>query len=296
MPPERPASLKAGLTDDGGTLSNPMELKMNGASTARPRFRARELFAILLLACVASGAFGQDLELDPLGDSLALGGGLLLAGASELLFQAKDVPDAGPQDVTKVNGFDRLAMFPYSKGLDVTSTVLEYAAAIAPVFFSLFLDLDQSATAGVIYLESMSYAFFAKNTLKCLFPRQRPWLYFGEASGPVPEERNDSFPSGHATIAFAAATCGIFLFNAYFPDSPYLVPFAVADLTAAFLTSAFRVVSGMHFMTDVIVGAALGTAAGLLVPYLHQTSNESSGSQQSVKRLSPEIALLRIKF
>ncbi len=260
------------------------------------RFKAKNVLVAVLLVAVTVGAFGLDLELDPLGDSLALGGGLLLAGASELLFQAKDVPDAGPLDVTMVNGFDRLAMFPYSKELDVTSTVLEYAAAIAPVFFSIFLDLDQSATAGVIYLESMSYAFFAKNALKCLFPRQRPWLYFGETSGSVPEERNDSFPSGHATIAFAAATCGIFLFNAYFPDSPYLIPFAAADLMTAFLTSAFRVVSGMHFMTDVIVGAALGTAAGLLVPYLHQTSGNDNGSSKSGKHLSTEIALVRIQF
>ncbi len=281
-----------------GRCPIPWNLKMNRANVARPRFRAREILTILLLACVVSGAFGLDLELDPLGDSLALGGGLLLAGASEFMFQAKDVPDAVPLDVTKVNGFDRLAMFPYSKGLDVASTVLEYATAIAPLFFSLFLDLDQSGTAGVIYLESMSYAFFAKNALKCLFPRQRPWLAMTGVSGSAPEEwsGDDSFPSGHATIAFAAATCGIFLFNAYFPDSPYLVPFAAADLTAAFLTSAFRVASGMHFMTDVIVGAALGTGIGLLIPYLHRTSDDGSGSSNSVKRFSTEIALMRIEF
>jgi membrane-associated phospholipid phosphatase len=268
---------------------------MKKQNAARPPLQARIAFFVLLLA-VSPGAFGLELGLDPLGDSIALGGGLCLAGASEFLFQAREVPETGLLDATEVNGFDRLAMYAYSRGPDVVSTILQYATAAAPVFFSLFLDLDDTVTAGVIYLESLSYAFFAKNTLKYLFPRQRPWTYFEGTSDSMPDERSDSFPSGHATIAFAAATCGIFLFNAYFPDSPYLIPFVAADLSVAFLTSAFRVVSGMHFMSDVIAGAALGTAIGLLVPYLHRTSGVGAGSPQSVKRMSTEIPLVKIRY
>ncbi|MGO9308956.1 MAG: phosphatase PAP2 family protein [Spirochaetia bacterium] len=44
-----------------------------------------------------------------------------------------------------------------------------------------------------------------------------------------------------------------------------------SEVSLAALTASLRVFSGMHFMTDVIVGAVLGTAIGIALPLIHST-------------------------
>lgn len=60
-----------------------------------------------------------------------------------------------------------------------------------------------------------------------------------------------SFPSGHATNAFAA--CGLFALAE--PESAAIALVIAANVAAA------RVVMGRHYLTDVIGGGALGTLA-----------------------------------
>jgi undecaprenyl-diphosphatase len=62
-----------------------------------------------------------------------------------------------------------------------------------------------------------------------------------------------SFPSGHTITAFAiAVTLGMFY--------PAML---AALLLCAFCIAASRVLLGMHFLSDVIVGALLGTVLAL---------------------------------
>ncbi|HXW61322.1 MAG TPA: phosphatase PAP2 family protein [Candidatus Acidoferrales bacterium] len=61
-----------------------------------------------------------------------------------------------------------------------------------------------------------------------------------------------SFPSGHSITAFAVAvTVGLFY--------PFLQP---CLLVLAVLIAASRIILGMHFLSDVIAGSALGVALG----------------------------------
>lgn len=63
-----------------------------------------------------------------------------------------------------------------------------------------------------------------------------------------------SFPSGHTITAFAVAVPVI----ASFPGS------APGVLFCAFSIAASRVLLGMHFLSDVLAGAAIGSLLGLL--------------------------------
>ncbi len=76
---------------------------------------------------------------------------------------------------------------------------------------------------------------------------------------PTDGQQNGSFPSGHASGAFAAAT--VFA-GMYREDHPW-VPW-VAYGTAT-LVSASRVALGRHFPTDVFVGALVGNSFGRMV-------------------------------
>ncbi len=61
-----------------------------------------------------------------------------------------------------------------------------------------------------------------------------------------------SFPSGHTITAFAFATPLV----AYYPDLAWGLGFC------AFSIAVSRVLLGMHFLSDVLAGAAIGTLLG----------------------------------
>jgi membrane-associated phospholipid phosphatase len=115
-----------------------------------------------------------------------------------------------------------------------------------PVFF---------ATALAVVLAEIS-----SSLLKALFERDRPFVVEPEPDPIVREPASFSFPSGHATVSFA---CAVVLAAAI----PRLaVPLYV--LAAAIAWS--RVVTGVHYPLDVLGGAVLGAAIGLLVTRLRR--------------------------
>jgi membrane-associated phospholipid phosphatase len=247
------------------------------------------LSALLILGPVLCAPAQLSVSLVP--DGLSAAEGALLAAASLGLHASTQEM---PVDVERVNGFDRLSMFGYSHGLDSASDLTQYAAAALPLALALLVTQDQALAAGVIYFEVLSRAFFAKNAMKFLFPRVRPWLYLAPVTGSVPEvwEGNDSFPSGHSTFAFASAAFGITVAVLDLPSgSPWLLPFAATEAGLAVLTGSLRVASGMHFMTDVLVGAALGTAIGIALPLMHTSwTGGSVGKSAAAARF--EIPIL----
>jgi undecaprenyl-diphosphatase len=99
------------------------------------------------------------------------------------------------------------------------------------------------------------------NTLQIVFKRgvrrPRPSLGGGGAiaAAALLDFDRYSFPSGHATNAFALGT----LLSLAFPS------LAAPSLAAAALVAASRVVLGRHYASDVLAGALLGSATGTLV-------------------------------
>ncbi|MGA2639370.1 MAG: phosphatase PAP2 family protein [Spirochaetia bacterium] len=258
---------------------------------ARSAHLRAALLVLLALGPVFSAPAQLSVSLIP--DGVSAAGGALLAAASLGLHGSTQEM---PVDMDRVSRFDRLAMFSYSPGLDVASSVAQYAAAALPLALAFGISQDQAFAAGVIYFEVLSRSFFAKNTLKFLFPRVRPWVYLAPVSGSVPEvwEGNDSFPSGHATLAFAAAAFGVTVAAVDLPSgSPWLLPFAATEVSLAVLTASLRVFSGMHFMTDVIAGAALGTVIGVALPLTH-TAWTGGSIGKSIPALRFEVPILAL--
>ena len=227
------------------------------------------LFSLALAHAPRAGC--QPIVLDTVSDGILLSSGVVLAGVSEYL--ARTSPDRlGKVDSDLINPLDRLLMPPYSREIDIASDIFQAAALTMPLVFFLIMEPAQATAADVVCIEALSIAYGAKNLAKYLIPRYRPYLYTGGASGVDPWDDDQSFPSGHATMAFAAASVCTLMFAQHFPGSPYVVPFAVLNYGIATLTASLRVAAGVHFLTDAIAGAALGTVLGYAVPLARKRS------------------------
>lgn len=91
--------------------------------------------------------------------------------------------------------------------------------------------------------------FILKNACR----RDRPPVALNIPSFIIPSDRF-SFPSGHTSAAFLVATLLAFQYPAL---SPVLLAWAV-------LIGMARVVLGVHFPTDTLIGALLGTGLALI--------------------------------
>ncbi|HEX8084091.1 MAG TPA: phosphatase PAP2 family protein [Solirubrobacteraceae bacterium] len=136
-----------------------------------------------------------------------------------------------------------------SPALDVPLRALTHAGEHAACWYALGLAgaaFDEPARPRWRRAMRAILATQLLNTaLKALFRRKRPALQDLPASVPVPTSL--SFPSAHASTSFCAA-------RAFAP----LV--AVPLLPVASAVAFSRVYFGVHYPSDVLVGAALGTA------------------------------------
>jgi membrane-associated phospholipid phosphatase len=102
-----------------------------------------------------------------------------------------------------------------------------------------------------------------KYALKRVFGRERPFESDGETRF-HPFSSHDSFPSGHATQAFSLAS--VVAMRA----KGWIVP--TIAYTAATLVALDRVNDRVHFASDVVAGAALGTAVGRFIVARHRAA------------------------
>lgn len=120
----------------------------------------------------------------------------------------------------------------------------------------LMLCFKQTRRAGFSALCAMLIGLVVVNlTIKPLAARARPWLVIENFVNLVPEHDPNSFPSGHtnSAFAFALAVC---------MSAPKRW-MKVSAVCAAVLMGLSRLYVGVHFPSDVIVGAAIGSLCGL---------------------------------
>ncbi|NCC89808.1 MAG: phosphatase PAP2 family protein [Spirochaetia bacterium] len=177
-----------------------------------------------------------------------------------------------PLDMSGVPAFDRACMQPYNRDLEVGGTAFELASLLAPALL-IAEPADEYLRFATMYGETLVAAYALKELGKHWFSRARPFLYYQD----YPEEKigegdaYDSFPSGHATMAFAGAAFTSYVFAAYHPDSVWKIPVTAVSFSLAMATAALRVASGNHFPSDVLAGAVLGTLVGVGIPFLHRS-------------------------
>jgi membrane-associated phospholipid phosphatase len=169
--------------------------------------------------------------------------------------------------------FDRSPTYNWSRPAAHVSDGLMFFAMASPAL--LLLDGNIRRDAGKISV--MGLQVFALNTgitnlTKILVQRTRPFVYNPDAPMDY-KTRADArlaFFSGHTSVASSMSFFTAKVFHDYNPNSrarPYI--WASAALVPA-VTGYLRWRAGKHFITDILVGYAVGAVVGILVPELHR--------------------------
>ncbi len=153
---------------------------------------------------------------------------------------------------------------------DVTSYALSPALNMGLVLAGSF----GTPSTGVVMddlipiAEAMVITQWVTRAIKVGAARTRPFATLTDTSG---SEENLSFPSGHTSRAFALATsAGVIAHTRGYKIEPFVW---AGGMTIAATSAYLRIAADRHYVTDVLVGAALGVAGGLTVPLLMRRTN-----------------------
>jgi len=117
----------------------------------------------------------------------------------------------------------------------------------------LFLRKKEARALGVLLLIGLFVSYSVVFILKIWIARPRPFFVLSDVNLLI-KDRSFSFPSGHATNVFMAATL-LFIY------SKKLYYLYIAAIGVAFS----RIYLGVHFPSDVIAGALIGIIIGYAI-------------------------------
>lgn len=159
------------------------------------------------------------------------------------------------------------AALPYSSSLDLAGDITSALSLVAPAALILQAPPADYVTLGASWSATMLTSYGVRTLLKETVVRARPYV----EQTPRPTDTSDdykSFPSGHTLMAFSSAAYLQTMSSIYYPHSKGVRIATIAGWTAATATGVLRVVSANHHLTDVLAGAAIGSALGFLGPWI----------------------------
>ncbi|MCX8148901.1 phosphatase PAP2 family protein [Thermaurantimonas aggregans] len=217
-------------------------------------------------------------------DVSIVAGNIALIGANTALKAHLNVPtDAEILQLDRERLFylDRITFRTFNTTTERASHYAMLSTIALPVLLAPYSkSFSQLSTMAVMGIETYSTTLLVVQTLKTLTRRPRPEMFTNayDISRYRGIESLNSFPSGHTAMAFAAAGF-VHACQEVYKQQNSLATFLMYSTYAAAITSGFlRYYSGVHHLTDVITGAALGWSIGYFIPKLHlhiRRSNQS---------------------
>lgn len=229
------------------------------------------VFSVIPLASTAQTA--HDLLL---GRELAFtGAGLGVNGIGLLLRHQNARKPAPVINLERVPAIDRWSTRQWHPRAHRASNVLFLGAVTASFAGGFVLQgSDHPFDAAAITAESFLLTSGLTSIAKELVRRPRPYRFNPDVPIAMHHAREDfvSFWSGHAANT-AAVGFSLAALVQRSDASPGMKSAVWAGAMAAPICMGYlRMRAGKHFLTDVFVGALVGTAVGLAVPYFHRES------------------------
>jgi hypothetical protein len=180
-----------------------------------------------------------------------------------------------------INSFDRWAAGKSSPTLDANSNYLFYGSIPLPAL--LFIDRKirkDALQVSMLYWESFAITGMLYTGSTYFVDRYRPETY--DTRLPVSERTSgnnkNAFFAGHVAVVANATFFMAKVYNDYHPGSDWKWAFWGGATLATGSMIYMRHEAGKHFPTDLLVGTAVGTLSGILVPHFHKTRPGTSSS------------------
>lgn len=146
----------------------------------------------------------------------------------------------------------------------------------------------------LLVTEAASIAMLVNGVVKYAVGRQRPYVWMGHAGlYDNPQDENLSFFSGHTTFTFAvAASAGTLFLMQGMPGGGWVLG---GGLALAAFTGYLRMGAEKHYLSDVLVGAAVGGLVGWAVPFLFHRPR-SQGEPATGAQLMPSPGGIALRW
>lgn len=180
----------------------------------------------------------------------------------------------------KINGIDNSFVRGYSK---VISRSEPYLAVGIPLLLGSYalMEKDRGLLDNAIYIgTSVAEAVILTSGIKYAIDRERPFDRYPDLIEKRVSVSSASFPSGHTATAFSLATS----LSIRYPKWYVIAPGYLWACSVGFA----RMNEGVHYPSDVIAGAAIGSGCAVVNVYVNKWLNKFL--------LSPKSDLKLVKY
>lgn len=147
--------------------------------------------------------------------------------------------------------------------------------------------LQYAPVDALLVAEASILAADLNQLVKFIFVRERPYVHYLphlpegiQGLGDSPSDANLSFYSGHTNLAFAMASAsGTVAFLRNYRLAPFVLG---TQLAFAASVGYLRIAADRHYLSDVMVGAVLGSLIGTLVPLLFHGPSDAQPALTNV--------------
>lgn len=179
-------------------------------------------------------------------------------------------------DKNNINKLDRRVVDNYSLKAKDMSDYFFYGSMPLPLILMIDKKMRRDGLKlGLLYLQTMGVTGALYTSSAMIADRYRPYAY--NPNVPLSTRTRggvrNSFYAGHVALVGTSLFFMAKTYSDYHPEMRnkwilYTIA-AGATVTAGYL----RIEAGQHFITDVALGAAMGTLSGILVPHFHKNKN-----------------------
>lgn len=169
-------------------------------------------------------------------------------------------------DINTVKKVNQWEIHNLSRGLSHSGIILPIGVPTAMGIYAL-VKKDQPLLKDAVYIgTSVIEALGITYAFKYTFDRQRPFEKYPDKIHPIEKEDSPSFPSGHTAAAFSLATSLSITYPKWYVIAPSAVWACGVGLA--------RINQGVHYPSDVLTGAVIGTGCAFLNIYINRWLNK----------------------
>lgn len=195
--------------------------------------------------------------------------------AGVYLLDDKLITPRCPCPVTEVGSFDRSVIGKSSATADILSDALLVTAVLSPIVLDFAVESysPEFVQDMLVLMQVVAINSALVTVVKHAVQRPLPLTYVGTDPTLVNTPAGyRAFYSGHTSTAFSVLAATAYTLSERYKQGiwPYIAGFGLG--TAIGLA---RVEGGRHFYTDILVGAVVGSAIGIVVPWLYRNQNTS---------------------